>query len=109
MDCLLSVTIDIPIPAKMDILKDNEIWIADSGATNHCSKSDKGATNVRKAESLAMGFSGPAMVAESEMDLPSVICDRFGQEQLSVILTYGSCRKGNNFNLFSVGRCLVDD
>lgn len=57
----------------------------------------------------AQGITGPAMSAESEMDLSSITCDQFGQEQSRVNLTNVSCRKGNNFNLFSAGRCLIND
>jgi hypothetical protein len=113
LDILLSgieerILSDVAIPGKIEVLKDEEIWVADSGATSHCSKSARGGTNVRAPSAAAQGITGPAIAAESKMDLPSIVCDRFGQEQSRVTLTNVSCRKGNNFNLFSVGRCLIN-
>ena len=51
-ECMLSNVNELAIQAKIEILKYDEMWIADTGASNHCSKRDKGATNVRKAELL---------------------------------------------------------
>ena len=89
-------------------MKDEEIWVADSGATSHCRKSARGGRNIRAPSAAAQGITGPAVAAEQEMDLPSIVCDRFGQEQSRVTLTDVSYRKGNNFNLFSIGRCLTN-
>ena len=33
---------DVTIPGKIEVLKDEEIWVADSGVTIHCSKSAGG-------------------------------------------------------------------
>ena len=63
---------------------------------------------MRETKVAAQGITGPAVSAESEMDLPSIVCDKHSQELCEVTLTEVSCRKGNNFNLFSVGRCLVN-
>ena len=99
---------NVAIPGKLEVLKDEEIWVADSGTTSHCSKSARGGITVRQASVAVQGITGPAMSVESEMDLPSIICGQYGQEQSRVTLTDVSCRKGNNFNLFSVGRCLIN-
>ena len=98
----------VAIPDKLEVLKNEEIWVADRGATNYCSKSARRGINIREASVTAQGITGPAMSAESKMDLPSIICNQYGQEQLRVTLTNVSCRKCNNFNLFSVGPCLIN-
>ena len=98
----------VAIPGKIEVLKDEEIWVADSGATRHCSKSAMEGIKIREASVAAQGITGPAISAEKKMDLPSAVCDRFGQEQSCVTLIDVSCRKGNNFNLFSIGRCLIN-
>ena len=108
LDILLSdleetVFSNIAIPGKMEVLKDEEIWVADSGATSHCSKSARGGTNVRAPSAAAQGITGPAVAAENEMDLSPIVYNCFGQEQSRVTLTDVSCRNGNNFNLFSIG------
>ena len=99
---------DVPIPGNIEVLKDEEIWVADSGATSHCSKNARGGINIREASAVAQGITGPAISDENEIDLPTIVCDQFGQEQLCVTLTDVSCRKENNFNLFSIERCLVN-
>ena len=33
---------NVAIPGKLEVLRDKEIWVADSGATSHCSKSAMG-------------------------------------------------------------------
>ena len=66
---------DVAIPGKIEVLKDEEIWVADSGATSHCSKSARGGINIRAPLVAAQGITGPAMLDKSKMDLLSIICN----------------------------------
>ena len=71
---------NVAIPGRLEVLKYEEIWVADSGATSHSSKSARGGTNVRAPSVAVQGITGPAMSAESKMDLLSIICNQYGQE-----------------------------
>ena len=51
--------------------------------------------------------SGPARKAKSEIDIPSIVCACFGNEVTKVIVKEVSYKGDGNFNLFSVGRCLI--
>ena len=53
-------------------------------------------------------ISGPARREEYKIDLPSIVCDRFGNEFTKVTLKEVSYKGASNFNLFLVGRCLVN-
>ena len=63
---------------------------------------------MKQALVTAQRITGPAMLAESKMDLLSIICDQFGQELSRITLTNASCSKSNNFNLFSIGQYLIN-
>ena len=60
------------------------------------------------SKTQSQGISGPARKAESEIDLLSIDCDRFGNELTKVTLKEVSYKGDSNFNLFLVGRCLID-
>ena len=46
------------VPASMDVLRDANIWICDSGASNHSTNSDAGARNKRDTTSASLGHVG---------------------------------------------------
>ena len=71
----------------MDILKDPCIWIADTGATNHSTFSKIGSKNEVASSTQALGLSGKAVAAQKDIDLPGVLCDKYGNEKLPVNLT----------------------
>ena len=48
------------------------------------------------------------MKAECEIDIPSIVCDHFGDKLTKVNLIEAACKSASNFNLFSIGRCLVN-
>ena len=48
------------------------------------------------------------MKAKTEIDFPSIVYDCFGNELTRVTLKDVSYKGDSNFNLFSVGRCLID-
>ena len=84
---LSSVPPEIAIAGSLEILKDPEIWICDTGASNHLTFAKVGCSAERPSETQSQGISGPARKAESKIDLPSIVCDPFGNELTSVTLT----------------------
>ena len=62
----------------------------------------------RPSKTQSQGISGPARKAESEIDNPSIVCDCIGNQLTKVTIKEVSYKGDSNFNLFLVGRCLVD-
>ena len=98
-----SVPPEIVIAGSLEILKDPEIWICDTGASKHSTFSKVGCSGEHQSETQSQGISGPARKAESKIDLPSIVCDRFGNELTRVTLKEVSYKGDSNFNLFLVG------
>ncbi len=91
----------------MDMLKRTDIWIADSGASNHVTYatfSDKGCRNKRIATGSTHGVIGNSVLPKCELDIPCVHFDKDGAQVGEVIITDVSHLPEGNFNLFSVTR-----
>ena len=83
---LSSVPPEIVIAGSLEILKDPKIWICDTGASNHSTISKVGCSVERPSKTQSQGVSGPARKAESDIKLPNIVCDRFGNELTRVTL-----------------------
>jgi hypothetical protein len=57
---------------SMDMLKRTDIWIADSGASNHVTFSDKGCRNKRIATGSTHKIVGNSVLPKCELDIPCV-------------------------------------
>jgi hypothetical protein len=88
----------------MDMLKRSDMWIADSGASNHVTFSDKGCRNRRITTGLTYGIVGNSVLPKCELDIPCVQFDKDGAQLGEVIITDVSHLPEVNFNLFSVPR-----
>ncbi len=71
----------------MDMLKRSDMWIADSGASNHVTFSDKGCRNKRNATGLTHGIVGNSVLPKCELDIPCVHVDKDGAQVGEVIIT----------------------
>jgi hypothetical protein len=60
----------------MDMLKRSDMWIADSGASNHMTFSDKGCRNRRIATGLTHRIVGNSALPKCELDIPCVHFDK---------------------------------
>ncbi len=88
----------------MDMLKRTGIWIAESGAFNHVTFSDKGCRNKRIATGSTHGIVGNSVLPKCELDIPCVHYDKDGAQVGKVIITDVSHLPEGNFNLFIVTR-----
>ena len=70
------------VPASMDVLRDANIWICDSGASNHSTNSDAGARNKRETTSASLGHVGQAVKATSSIDVPGYFLGKDGKPGL---------------------------
>jgi hypothetical protein len=88
----------------MDMLKRINIWIADSGASNHVTFKDKGCRNKRIATGSTCGIVGNSVRPKCELNIPCVHFDKDGSQVVEVLITDVSHLSEGNFNLFSVTR-----
>ncbi len=89
---------------SMDMLRRINMWIADSGASNHVTFSDKGCRNKRIATGSTHGIVGDSVLPKCELDKPCVHFDKDGAQVGEVLITDVSHLPEGNFNLFSVIR-----
>jgi hypothetical protein len=86
------------------MLKRTDVWIADSGASNHVIFSDKGYRIKRFATGLTHGIVGNSVLPKCELAIPCVHFNKDGAQVGEVIITNVSHLPEGNFNLFSVTR-----
>jgi hypothetical protein len=86
------------------MLKRSDMWIADSGASNHVTFSDKGCRNKRITTVLTHGIVGKSVFPKCELDIPCIHYDKDGTQVGEVLITEVSHLPVGNFNLFSLTR-----
>lgn len=91
---------------SFDVLFEEDVFICDSGASNHSSKSKVGARNERPTNSSSLGHAGEAVEAECTIDLAGQFVAKDGSLGLKATLTEVSVNKKYNFNLISLTRLL---
>jgi hypothetical protein len=82
------------------------MWIADSGASNHVTFSDKGYQNKRNVTGSTHRILGKSVLAKCELDIPCVHFDKDGNQVGEVTIPDVSHIPESNFNLFSLTRLL---
>ena len=100
------MTMSMVETALLTRLKAKDIWICDSGASNHSTWSNRGARNKRVANSVSIGHTGVAVAATFTIDVPSHFMTQDGKVGLRAGLTDCSYNPKNNFNLLSLARLI---
>lgn len=90
----------------MKLLERDDIWIGDTGASNHTSFSNAGSKNERESQMLSKGIMGDEIKPGLEMDLECTHCDKFGNEVMDITLDSVGHMKGSNYNLCSLTRMM---
>ncbi len=72
---------------SMDMLKRIDMWIADSGASNHVTFSDKGCRNKRIATGSTHQIVGDSVLPKCELDIPCVHFDKDRAQVGELIIT----------------------
>ena len=96
------------MPATMEILHSNDVWVCDTAASNHFTKSKDGAYNSRKTNGVSQGMTGGHVEVSLLMDFTVTHYTKDGVEGNTFKMTDVSYNASYNFNLFSVSRCLVN-
>jgi hypothetical protein len=89
---------------SMDMLKRTDLWISDSGASNHVTFCDKGCRKKRIATGSTHGIVGNSVLPKSDLGIPCVHFDKDGAQVGEVLIADVSHLPEGNFNLFSVTR-----
>ena len=92
--------------ASLARLKAEDIWICDSGASNHSTWCKKGVRNEQETGSVSIGHTGTAVVVTSTIDVPGQFVAKDGKVGLRAVLTDCSYNPKNNFNLLSLARLI---
>jgi hypothetical protein len=71
-------TVKMEMPASFELLYSDNIWIYNTGASSHSSKSNNKAMNIKANDSQILGHSGKAVEATNTMDLPGQIIGKDG-------------------------------
>ena len=90
---------ELEMPVSFDLMYANDIWIGDTGASCHSSKSKQGASNKRSAGSASLGHAGEAVKATSTFDLKGRFVRKDGSLGMKATLTECSYNASHNFNL----------
>ena len=91
-----------------ELLKRNDIWICDTGATQHSTFSRLGAVNDRESGSASLGHSGEAVKAQRTIDLPGMFVAKDGSSGIEATLCDVNYHSGYNFNLLSLSKMLCN-
>ena len=91
---------------QLNILFEKDMWIADTGASNHGTFSDIGGRNVQATESSNLGFSGEAQKVQKLMDIPGQFVTQDGSMGMRAVLTGVGHTPSCNFNLLSLTKLL---
>ena len=92
---------------SLDILFDKDVWIADTGASNHGTYSNLGGKNAQASATSNLGIHGGAVKVDKTIDISGQFVKKNGQEGLRATLTAVNVTPGSNFNVCSVARLLV--
>ena len=93
------------VPASLQILKSEDIWIGDTGASNHCTFSNIGIYNTQyTGTSTTVGASGGGLEPKYHGDLHVIACNKEGMTYGKFKLKGVSYSNQYNFNLFSISR-----
>lgn len=97
---------DLTFPKSIDLLRDPNVWVGDTGATTHSTPFKAGMMNKRKAnaeDNVTVG-SGANVKAGMIGDIPGTIHDQYGKEVTTATLKDVTYLEGGRFNLYSMTR-----
>lgn len=91
------------------LMRDESLFICDTGASSHSTFSLVGATNIRRSGCSSFGQAGSATRAENTVDLAGRFVDCNGEIGITAILKDVSYSSRFNFNLLSLTKLLMQD
>ena len=100
------ISLAMEMPASVELLKHDDIWVCDTAASNHFVKSNHGAVNVKSNNVKSQGMTGESVNSNQVMDFVMTQYSKSGAQGGRFRITDVSFNPKFNFNLFSAARCL---
>jgi hypothetical protein len=92
------------VMTTLTILHQEDVWICDTGASNHVTWCNKGARNIRKTQSLSLGHTSEAIETTAMIDVTGLFVLKTGEAGVKAVLKECSYDRAHNFNLLSMSR-----
>jgi hypothetical protein len=90
-------------------LSSPNMWIGDTGATQHSTKHRQGGINSCPLTCRTRGIYGQAVKPDAEVDIPGISCDKNGDEQFAVKLQSVNVIPESHYNLISITQLMEED
>ena len=94
------------ITEEKDVLSDPNVFIGDTGASNHATNNKRGATNIKEGYGATTGITGSSIQSSMLFDLECVHCNKNGKEIMLITFTNVNHIAGGNYNLASLPRMM---
>lgn len=101
---------DVSSRVGLDLLKDPYIFLADSGATCDSVGDAFGMYNIKAAseeDGIMMLGNATAEKTAKFGTISGAVCDKYGKQQFAANIAHVAHIPGGQFNLFSIGRRLM--
>ena len=91
-------------PDHPDLLKDPDIWVADSATTMHNTRHKVGMVDIKTEEHGIVMGNGQEVKTTEMGNIKVTVCDRKGNQGFNVVLTDVAVNPQGPFNLFSTSK-----
>ena len=99
----------LPFPDLFELLFNRNLWIYDTGASEHSTGHPFGLIGCVPANTTMLTAHGDDAITQGMTGrLPCVKMDRFRRHEYNTVLEEVTYTKGNRFNLFGVNKLLAD-
>ena len=93
---------------SLNILKNPNIFIGDTGATADVTNDKTGCVNKQENSTMSVGIEGEASKCVSQVDLPGILCEKKGNEKDPVTFKSMRYNPKANFNIISLTKLIMD-
>ena len=94
------------ITEAKDVLSDPNVFIGDTGASNHVTNNRRGVMNIKEGYGATTGITGSSIQSSMLFDLECIHCDKNGKEMMPITFTNVNHIAGGNYNLASLPRMM---
>jgi hypothetical protein len=103
--------LEVVVPAEngadaLAVLRQDDVWICDTGASTHVTRCNAGARNIRDTMVYSMGHTGSAMESTALIDIPGIFVNKDGKTGVKAVLKDCSFSTKHNFNLLSMSKLI---
>jgi hypothetical protein len=99
----------VPSTSIDELLSSDDMWVCDTGASNHCIRSNVGVRNVRKSSVQTQGMTGSATDSSVIVDVKMTHFSNQGVQGTTFTMKDVIYNPNFKYNLFSASKCLLDN